>query len=192
MARIVEGDMALSIRYAGYRAREELIGYELLVTMDGHPLVNPDVIVWKPDPASGLAWNQLARGALLCEGDPPCAILSLLEQAVATNRGQFRWFSGDDVEIALYPDPVLPVEPMVGMSDWDAMKAREEARMAKPPGPEDVWELHLNIGWPQFRNREPGGMLAFQMLVRRRAVEAFAAALRDEYTIFAAAFDIPG
>ncbi|WP_431858860.1 hypothetical protein [Azospirillum sp.] len=192
MARIADGDMTLSIRYAGYRLPEELIGYELLVTMDGRPLVNPDAIVWKPKPSSRLAWERLAPGALLCEGDPPCAFLSLFEQALATNRGQFCTFPGDDVEVALYPDFVLPVEPMVGMRDWDAWKAREEARAATPASADDVWELHLTIGWPQFHHREPGGTLAFQMLIQRHDLEAFAAALRQEYATFSARFDVPG
>lgn len=192
MARISHGDMTLSIRHVGYRAREELIGYELLATMDGRPLVNPDIIVWKSDPSSHHAWDRLAPGALFCEGDPPCNILSLFEGALATNRGQFQWFSADEVDIALYPDLVLPVEPMVGRRDWDACKAREEARLAKPASPDDLWELHLGFGWTQLRRRQPGGSLMVHMLVERRALEDFARALRQEYARFSADFGVPG
>lgn len=193
MALIADGDMVLSIRHAGYRRHEELIGYELLVTIGGLPLVNPDVIVWKPDPSNGhLAWNRLAPGGLLCEADPPCAFLDVFERALATNRGQFVRFSADEVEFALYPDYVLPVEPMAGLRDWEACKAREEERAATPARPDDVWELHLQVGWPQFRRREQGGSLVFRMLVSRAGMETFAADLRAEYIPFAAAHRIPG
>lgn len=192
MAYLSDGDMTLSIRHVGYRPREELIGYELLATMDGRPLVNPDVIVWKSDPSSRHSWDRMAPGALFCEGDPPCEFLSLFEHAMATNRGQHRCFSADEVDIALYPDFVLPVEPMVGLRDWDACKAREEARLAKPAAPDDVWELHLSVGWPQLRHRLPGGSLMIHMLVERRALEEFARALREEYARFSVDFGIPG
>lgn len=192
MACLSDGDMTLSIRHVDYRPREERIGYELLATMDGRPLVNPDVIVWKSVPSSRCAWDRLAPGALFCEGDPPCDFLSLFEDAVATNRGQFRWFSADDVDIALYPDLVHPVEPMVGRRDWDACKAREAARVARPAALDDVWELHLSVGWPQLRHRQPGGSLMVQMLVDRRALEEFARALREEYARFSAQFRVPG
>ena len=192
MASLSDGDMTLSIRHVGYRPHEEVIEYELLATMDGRPLVNPDVIVWTSDPSSRHSWDRLAPGALFCVGDPPCEFLSLFEDAMATNRGQHRCFSADEVDIALYPDFVLPVEPMVGRRDWDACKAREEARVAKPTAPDDIWELHLSFGWPQLRHRQPGGSLMVNMLVDRHALEAFTGALREEYARFSADFGVPG
>lgn len=192
MVCLTDGDMTLSIRYAGYRIPDELVGYELLVTIGGRPLINPDAVVWTPDPLSPLACNRLAPGAALCEGDPPCDILDFLGRALATNQGQFCGFSADGVDIALYPDDLLPGDDLLAIRDLDGWKTRQEEQAAKPADPDDLWNLRLTIGWPQFHRRAQGGAVAFQLLTCRSDLEAFATALRGEFAPFAAEFGVPG
>lgn len=96
-----------------------------------------------------------------------------------------------DIVVAIYPDDFFPFFTSPGARAWEALAIRNGHPLPEPPRrergkPTDLYTFIALADGANFRGArgEYGAGLSLQMLVTRAQLEAFTAALEQEYAAF--------